>query len=97
MRIADSPYKELFQHKVAEGWEWYKAIPFVCAALARHIYHCLKFNAPHDVKRAFRCQELRQAGFVVRGAPATVLWPAPSDGLDYLAEMTKELPLRSER
>jgi len=41
----DNPYKELFQRKTAEGREWYKAMPFVCAALARHIYHCLKFNS----------------------------------------------------
>jgi hypothetical protein len=39
---------------MAEGREWYKAMPFVCAALARHIYHCLKFNDPYDVKKAFR-------------------------------------------
>jgi hypothetical protein len=29
-------------------------MPFVCAALARHIYHCLKFKDPYDVKKAFR-------------------------------------------
>jgi hypothetical protein len=28
-------------------------MPFVCAALARHIYHCLKFEEPYDVRRAF--------------------------------------------
>ena len=50
----DNPYKELFQRKMAEGREWYKAMPFVCAALARHIYHCLKFNDPYDVEKAFR-------------------------------------------
>ena len=50
----DNPYKELFQRKQAEGREWYKAMPFVCAALARHIYHCLKFNDPYDVEKAFR-------------------------------------------
>jgi len=38
----------------AEGKEWYKAMPFVCAALARHIYHCLKFNEPYDVGKAFQ-------------------------------------------
>ena len=32
----NNPYKELFQRKMAEGKEWYKAMPFVCAALARH-------------------------------------------------------------
>ena len=50
----DNPYKQLFQRKMAEGREWYKAMPFVCAALARHIYHCLKFNDPYDVEKAFR-------------------------------------------
>ena len=50
----DNPYKALFQRKRAEGREWYKAMPFVCAALARHIYHCLKFNDPYDVEKAFR-------------------------------------------
>lgn len=50
----DNLYKELYQRKKAEGRQWYKAMPFVCAALARHIYHCLKFNDPYDVKKAFR-------------------------------------------
>jgi len=50
----DNPYKALFQGKKAEGREWYKAMPFVCAALARHIYHCLKFNDPYDVEKAFQ-------------------------------------------
>lgn len=45
--------KKLFQRKKAEGREWYQAMPFVCAALARHIYHCLKFNDPYDVEKAF--------------------------------------------
>lgn len=48
-----NPYKKLFQRKKAEGREWYQAMPFVCAALARHIYHCLKFNDPYDVEKAF--------------------------------------------
>jgi hypothetical protein len=48
-----NPYKDLFQRKVAAGREWYQAMPFVCAALARHIYHCLKFNDPYDVEEAF--------------------------------------------
>jgi transposase len=42
----DNPYKRLYQRKKAEGRPWYKAMPFVCAALARHIYHCLKFSDP---------------------------------------------------
>jgi len=49
-----NPYKELYQRKMAEGREWYRAMPFVCAALARHIYHCLKFNDPYDVEKAFQ-------------------------------------------
>ena len=49
-----NPYKELYQRKMAEGRAWYKAMPFVCAALARHIYHCLKFNDPYDVDKAFQ-------------------------------------------
>jgi hypothetical protein len=48
-----NPYKELYQRKKAEGREWYRAMPSVCAALARHIYHCLKFNDPYDVAKAF--------------------------------------------
>jgi len=50
----DNPYKQLYQRKMAEGRPWYKAMPFVCAALARHIYHCLKFNDPYDVEKAFQ-------------------------------------------
>ena len=50
----DNPYKSLFERKMAEGRPWYKAMPFVCAALARHIYHCLKFNDPYDVEKAFQ-------------------------------------------
>jgi len=57
----DNPYKELFQRKTAEGKEWYKAMPYVCAALARHIYHCLKFNDPYDVEKAFRGSSLDPA------------------------------------
>jgi hypothetical protein len=49
-----NPYKELFQRKTAEGRAWYKAMPFVCAALARHIYHCLKSNDAYDVVKAFQ-------------------------------------------
>ncbi len=50
----DNPYKTLFERKMAEGRPWYKAMPCVCAALARHIYHCLKFNDPYDVEKAFQ-------------------------------------------
>ncbi|MFQ5944486.1 MAG: hypothetical protein ACE5JF_13135, partial [Anaerolineales bacterium] len=30
-----------------------RAMPYVCAALARHIYHCLKSQEPYDVEKAF--------------------------------------------
>jgi hypothetical protein len=49
----ENPYKELFGRKMAEGKPWYKAMPFVCAALARHIYHCLKYEDPYDVEKTF--------------------------------------------
>ena len=68
----DNPYKELFQRKESEGKEWYKAMPYVCAALARHIYHCLKFNDPYDVEKAFGdsspCPASQEAGLDLRGA-----------------------------
>jgi transposase len=49
----ENPYKALFERKEAEGRPWYRAMPYVCAALARHIYHCLKFQDPYDVEKAF--------------------------------------------
>lgn len=49
----ENPYKELFGRKMAEGKPWYKAMPFVCAALARHIYHCLKYEDPYGVEKTF--------------------------------------------
>ncbi len=49
----DNPYKTLYQRKRAEGRAWYKAMPFVWAALARHIYHCLKFKEPYDAEKIF--------------------------------------------
>ena len=39
---------------MAEGREWYEAMPFVRAALARHIYHCLKFRDPYEVGKEFQ-------------------------------------------
>jgi hypothetical protein len=48
-----NPYKDLFERKLAEGRPWYRAMPFACSALARHIYHCLKFKDPYDVTKAF--------------------------------------------
>ena len=41
-----------FSHQSRRSW--YQAMPFVCAALARHIYHCLKLNDPYDVEKAFQ-------------------------------------------
>jgi hypothetical protein len=49
----ENPYKALFERKEAEGRPWYRAMPYVCAALARHIYHCLKSQEPYDVEKAF--------------------------------------------
>jgi hypothetical protein len=49
----DNPYKKLYKRKMAEGRPWYKAMPSVCAALARHIYHGLKFQEPYDVTKSF--------------------------------------------
>jgi hypothetical protein len=43
----------LFERKTAAGHPWYEAMPFVCAALARHIYHCLKSKQPYDVEKTF--------------------------------------------
>ena len=51
---ADNPYKQVYARKITEGRAWYEAMPFVCAALARHIYHSLKFEEPYDVRQAFR-------------------------------------------
>jgi len=48
----ENPYKALFECKTAAGYPWYKAMPFVCAALARYVYHCLKFKQPYDVEKA---------------------------------------------
>ncbi|MFO7943030.1 MAG: transposase [Anaerolineales bacterium] len=49
----ENPYKELYQRKMEDGRPWYKAMPFVCAALARHVYHCLKYEDPYDLTKAF--------------------------------------------
>lgn len=50
----DNFYNNLYKRKVAEGRAWYAAMPFACAALARHIYHCLKFQEPYQLEKAFR-------------------------------------------
>jgi len=57
----DNDYKDLFQRKMAQGRAWYEAMPFVCAALARHIYHCLKFKDPYDPEKAFQGSSLTPA------------------------------------
>ncbi len=49
-----NPYKALYERKKADGRPWYKAMPFACAALARHIYHCLKFKEPYDINKVFQ-------------------------------------------
>ena len=54
----ENAYKELYQRKKAEGRPWYKAMPFVCAALARHIYQCLKFKEPYDAEKVFKGSRL---------------------------------------
>lgn len=46
-------YKDLFERKMAEGRGWYSAMPYVCAALARHVYHCLKTGELYDITRTF--------------------------------------------
>lgn len=38
---------------MAEGRGWYSAMPYVCAALARHVYHCLKTGELYDITRTF--------------------------------------------
>jgi transposase len=49
----DNAYKNLYKRKMAQGRAWYEAMPFACAALARHVYHCLKFQEPYQVEKAF--------------------------------------------
>jgi hypothetical protein len=36
-------------------------MPYVCAALARHIYHCLKYQEPYDLQQAFQVPEAAPA------------------------------------
>ncbi len=57
----DNPYKKLYERKKAEGRAWYKAMPFACAALARHIYHCLKSGEAYNVDKTFAASQLRPA------------------------------------
>jgi hypothetical protein len=63
-----NPYKALYERKVAEGRPWYKAMPFACAALARHIYHCLKEKDPYDVTKVFRRSRIPRASHQVLAA-----------------------------
>jgi transposase len=49
----DNSYKNLYKRKMAEGRAWYEAMPFACAALTRHVYHCLKFQEPYQLEKAF--------------------------------------------
>jgi transposase len=48
-----NPYKAVLKRKAAAGYPRYKAMPLVWAALAKHIYHCLKLKQPYDVEKAF--------------------------------------------
>jgi transposase len=57
----ENPYKTLYERKKAEGRGWYKAMPFACAALARHIYHCLKSGEAYDVTKTFAASQLPPA------------------------------------
>lgn len=54
-------YRKLFEKKVAAGRPWYRAMPYVCAALARHVYHCLKYQEPYDLQQAFQVREATPA------------------------------------
>jgi transposase len=54
-----NPYQQLYARKISAGRAWYQAMPFVCATLARHIYHCLKTEEPYDVSKAFHGQSPR--------------------------------------
>jgi transposase len=49
----ENSYKNLYKRKMAEGRAWFEAMPFACAALARHIYHCLKVQEPYQLEKAF--------------------------------------------
>ena len=42
-----------YKRKMAEGQAWYTAMLFACAALARHTFHCLKFQEPYQLEKAF--------------------------------------------
>jgi hypothetical protein len=57
----ENPYKALYERKKTEGRAWYKAMPFACAALARHIYHCLKSGEAYDVTKTFVASQLLPA------------------------------------
>jgi len=55
----ENSYKNLYKRKMAEGRAWFEAMLFACAALARHVYHCLKFQEPYQLEKAFgRAQPL---------------------------------------
>jgi transposase len=55
----ENSYKDLYKRKMAEGRAWFEAMPFACAALARHVYHCLKAQEPYQLEKAFgRAQSL---------------------------------------
>jgi len=79
----NNPYKKLYERKMAEGRAWYAAMPFACAALARHIYHCLKVQEPYDLDKAF---------------PGSVSSPASKQALaDFQADLEEEFEVMDAR
>ena len=57
--LTESVKLDLLQTSITQSpREWYRAMPFVCAALAGHIYHCLKFKDPYQAEKAFRGSSL---------------------------------------
>lgn len=61
----DNPYKQLYERKRGQGRPWYKAMPFACAALARHIYHCLKSGERYDLEKVFKRPQVAPASQAV--------------------------------
>ncbi len=58
---------------MAQGRAWYEAMPFACAALARHVYHCLKFQEPYHAEKAFgRDQSLPTTRLAKLDTPANL-------------------------
>jgi hypothetical protein len=47
-------YRDLYDRKLAAGRKPYQALAFVCTALTRHVYHCLKTGEVYDVAQTFK-------------------------------------------